>query len=179
MPARSTPRTSGNRVGPIGCNAPSAIIRSIGLIPAAPTLINTCPGPGCGSSTSMSAGTAPYSFTAIARIMPSCLGPTRHGGLETSTGASRQPHQVDPGERAPRLLHASSGREITEIDREEPGALEQVRDYRLGGTVVPGQEQHTAAAGLMRIAPKEPGTKRVGGLHDPCTFDELRHDLTR
>jgi hypothetical protein len=127
----------------------------------------------------MSAGTAPYSFTAIARIVSSCLVTKRQCVSETSTGASRQPHQVDASERAPRLLHASSGREITEIDREEPGAPEEVRNYRLGGTVVPGQEQHAAAAGLMRIAPKEPGTKRVGGLHDPCTFDELRHDLTR
>src|SRR4029077_17444451 len=121
----------------------SAIIRSNGLMPAASTLINTCPGPGCGSGTSMSAGTAPYSFTAIARIVPSSLVTPRQCVPETSTRASRQPHQVDASERAPRLLHASSGHEITEIDREEPSTLEEVCDYRLGGTVVPGEEQHT------------------------------------
>src|SRR5580704_7946027 len=179
MPATSTPSTRGNCAGPIGCNAPSAIIRSSGLIPAPSTLINTCPGPGCGSGTSMSAGKAPYSFTAITRIEPSSLVTPRQCVPTTSTGASRQSHQVDASERASGLLHAPPGPELTEIDWEEPSALEEVCDYRLGGTIVPREEQHTAAAGLLRIAPKEPGKKGVGGLHDPCTFDELRDDLTR
>src|ERR1700732_2967482 len=93
--------------------------------------------------------------------------------------ASGHPHQVEAGERTPHLLRPSSGGEIPEIDREEPGALQEICDYRLGGSVVPGEEQHSAAAGLMRVAPKELRAKRVGGLHDARTFDELRHDLTR
>jgi hypothetical protein len=51
---------------------PLAIERSIGFIPAARTLISTCPGPGWGSGTSTRAGAAPYSETATARtkILP-------------------------------------------------------------------------------------------------------------
>jgi hypothetical protein len=54
--------------GIIAFQPPSAIARSIGFTPAASILINTWPGPACGSGTSVGAGAAPYSLTVIACI---------------------------------------------------------------------------------------------------------------
>src|SRR5258706_16402596 len=67
-PAPSTPSTIGNVAG-IGFQAPEASARSIGFMPAARSLIRTCPGPGSGVGISATAGVAPYSVTVTARIV--------------------------------------------------------------------------------------------------------------
>src|SRR5258708_12599781 len=46
--------------------------RSIGFIPAASTLMSTCPGPAFGFGTSETRGWPPYSLTVTARIATSC-----------------------------------------------------------------------------------------------------------
>src|ERR1700756_1900677 len=66
-PAPSAPSTIGNVAG-IGLQSPEASVRSMGFMPAARSLIRTCPGAGSGVGTSATVGVAPYSLTVTARI---------------------------------------------------------------------------------------------------------------
>src|SRR5215469_15404715 len=69
-PARSLPWPDGNVAGHRSRKRPARILASPGLMPAALTCTNTCPGPGAGVGTSatVKTSTAPYSANRTARI---------------------------------------------------------------------------------------------------------------
>ena len=45
--------------------------------------------------------------------------------------------------------------------------------------VVPGDEDHAPATGLLRIRAEHVGTKCVAGFHDTCAGDEVGDELAR
>src|SRR5207237_10677071 len=71
-----------------------------------------------------------------------------------------------------------SGRhQVTDVDREEAGGVEQLDDRGLGRGVVAGQEDYPTAARLVGIGAQDLRPKRVGGLYQPGTRDEIGDEL--
>ena len=77
----------------------------------------------------------------------------------------------------PQLLHVAACREVTAVDREEAGIVEQFVDRGFGGGVVAGQEDHPSAGGLVGICAQDVRPERVGGLDEPGAGDEVGDDL--
>jgi hypothetical protein len=75
------------------------------------------------------------------------------------------------------LLHRASGRQVAQVDRGEPRVLEHRDDIRFRVGVVPGDEDHAPAAGLLRIRSEHLGAKCVAGFHDTCAGDEVGDEL--
>jgi hypothetical protein len=63
------------------------------------------------------------------------------------------------GQRTAELLHASARRQVTEVDREEAGGFEQLDDRCLGGDVVAGDEEHSAAARFAGVCAEHLGAE--------------------
>jgi hypothetical protein len=60
-------------------------------------------------------------------------------------------HKVLPGERAAELLHPPARRQVTQVDGEEAGGIEQLRHRGLGRRVVAGEESDTAGIRRTRV----------------------------
>ena len=70
-------------------------------------------------------------------------------------------------------------RQAAEVDRGEPGVLEQRSHRGLGVGIVPGDEDHAPAPGLLRVGAEHVGAEGVAGLHNRSAGDEVGDELTR
>ena len=78
-----------------------------------------------------------------------------------------------------RTAASSPAHEVAEVDRREPGGVEQLHDHGLRGLVIAGDEQDSAAARLSGIGAAHVRANRVGRLHQPCAPNQLGNDLAR
>jgi hypothetical protein len=100
-------------------------------------------------------------------------GVLRTEALTSQNSSLSELDEVHAGERVVDLLHRASWYQFAEVDGSEARALEQRDDVRFRVGVVPGDEDHAPAAGLLRIRAEHVGAKRVAGFHDTCAGDEV------
>src|SRR5712691_10499485 len=79
--------------------------------------------------------------------------------------------QVDAGERTVNLLHPAARGKVAEVDRGVARVLEEGDHPGLCIGVIPRQEDHAFASGLVRIRAKHRGGERVRGLDDAGAGD--------